>query len=161
MEQVKKTIAVRLISNVYVKVEDVYKPPFSTIGQALNRYNLNPARAKFCNIFEQERGHTPHYSEFDQDHPDRVWARIVKGIEKVLGDYRPDQRQAWCMCNLGDKTDDQKHPIEVARRLHISKSTIFRWLKQINEDMEEEFYQRRLISNPYRESNHGNSKQTN
>lgn len=152
----KVFVVVRLISNVYSKVEDVYKPPFSTIGQALNRYNLNPARAKYANFFEQERGQKPHYNELDQDHPDRVWARVVRGIQKVLSDYHANQRIAWCMVNLGDRTDDQKHPVEVAKRLGIHKSTVYRWLERIDDDMRDEFIQRRLIPDPSRESKQQN-----
>lgn len=161
LEQVKKTIAVRLVSNVVCKLKDVYKPPFSTIGQALNRYNSNPARAKYINFFEQERYQRTHYHEMDQDHPDRIWARIVRGLQKVLHDYRPTQRLAWCMCNLGDKTDDQKHPDVVAAKIGVHPSTVYRWLKRIDDDMQDEFIQRRLIPDPTRESDHGNRKQTN
>ena len=134
------------IIEVLLKLKDVCDYPFSTVTQALNRYNLNPARAKYVNFFEPEQRGKPYYQDFDKSHPDRVWSRIVRGIFNVLRGYRPEQRAVWWICSIGDRTK-QLHPNDVRDRLKISKRTIYRWLEQINDDIEQEFIRRKLIPN--------------
>lgn len=132
------------ISGVIFKIEDVCDFPFSTVTQALNRYNLNPARAKYVNFFEPEQFGKPYHEEFGSTHPDRVWSRIVLGIFTVLKQYPAQQRTVWWLCSIGDRTK-QLHPNDIREQMKISKRTIYRWLERINADIEEEFIRRKLI----------------
>jgi hypothetical protein len=147
--------------------------PFSTLHEAVNFcYRNIPGRQKYPNFFELERGTRPYLADFDPNHVERIWARVLRGMQRVLLTHRRDARRAWMLCNLGDRAEvysksgnphEEKrmkeyairrgerirmHPDDAAKYLDVSKRTIFRWLEKINADLESEFQRRRLIPRP-------------
>lgn len=138
------SIDVRLNLDTLYKLKAVYPTPFSTVHEALRKYQLNPARAKFINFFEPETKSKPYYPDFHNNHPDRLWARVTKCLHAVLSQYKPEQRLAWWMCNIGDRTK-LYHPDDIPFIFKVSRATAFRWLGNINDDIEDEFMRRKLI----------------
>jgi hypothetical protein len=160
-----------LASVVLSKLEKVRKTPFSTRHEAINCFlHSNPARQKVFNPYEPEARGKPFYYEFEENHPERKWARILVCIRKVLRECRPIQAQAWILCTIGERSNPYTsrltsagegkriaermarygerlaaHPREAAQLLGVGKSTVYRWLEKINEDLESEFRRRGLL----------------
>lgn len=118
--------------------------PFKTVGEALRFYHQNPARARFPNIFELDRKSRAYYPDFHPLHPERLWASIVNAINGVLCQHRNEARIGWAICHIGDRTT-MLHPKDAAKRLGVKRSTFYRWLDRINNDLEDELVRRGLI----------------
>lgn len=119
---------------------------FNHLSQAISYINRkNPARARSVNLLENGtssgRRVDPDFigiSEAD------IFASLLLGLKKTLKLYPDLQQSAWKLKNLGDRKE-QSHPRDIAEKLGFSPSTIYRWISQIDEDLEREFIKRDLL----------------
>lgn len=125
--------------------ESVKKYPFRSYAQAVAFINYNnPARQKFVNLLEIERGTKPSHEDFSGLTPRDLWASVVAGVKKVLKDYDYHHRLVWCLRNRGD-TQKQLAAEEIAEVLNMQTRTIYRMLRRIREDIERELVRRHLL----------------
>lgn len=119
---------------------------FASVLAALSYYKLkNPARQRFINLLEPERGSPQLAEDFTTENPVFVWVNVTGAINAILSELDRDRRRAFILCELGDG-ETRLHPIEVARALRVHERTVFRWLSDIRERLERELKQRDLIS---------------
>ena len=130
---------------LFDKLENVSCAPFASIGQALSFYNNNnPARARYRNFYEPEHGQKPAFEDFSGRSPSDIWASITLGITEVMAGLDHDRKWAFLWRNIGDRTR-QLSVEEIASRLGRSKSTVYRYLKELDNDLKDEFTRRNLI----------------
>lgn len=120
--------------------------PFKTLGAAICFYNeRNPARAKSVNFFEPDRGcATFKGADFSGDSEADIYASVRYAITYALDGKTQDEARAWEMRNIGAR--EGHWAIEsIAREFRKSARTISRYLKIINDDLENELRRRELL----------------
>lgn len=128
-----------------IKMTMVYKPLFNSVGHCLSYYSFNnPARQKSINLLDTETSSKRNYLPFESENPHLIWARILKGIQKVKKFHSKKAIKAWEICSIGENFI-KLTPKDAAIVLHTTERTVYRWLAAIQEDLEEEFIKRDLI----------------
>lgn len=109
--------------------------PFKSLGHALSFFNeCNPARYKALNIFEPERGSRPQYDDFSGLSPRDLWAGVCFSIGYVLKRRAPHEIEAWRLRNIGPR-EKHLHADDIADKVHMSRSWVYRTLSEINDDL--------------------------
>lgn len=127
------------------KLENVYSPPFQTLGQALAYYNnCNPARDIRVNLLEPERVKRVENVDFSGDSSKDRWAAVAGAIAIVLHNRPFDEIEAWLARNVGPS---EKHLAAevIAEKFGWERRRTFKTLARINRDLEAELRRRHLI----------------
>ena len=112
---------------------------------AILYYNTkNPARVKSINLLEPEGGSKHSYDPLDPRHPHRRWAAIAIAISATLKSFPKEQAWAYALRNIGDR-QSQLSIEEISHSLGKSPKTIYRWLKQIEDELDEELVRRGIV----------------
>lgn len=118
---------------------------FDSVNQAIRWYQThNPARQKFLNILEPERGNKPQADDFCTENPVFLWINVVGAIEAILCELDRDRRQAFLLCEIG-QNGERVHPVEAAKLFRVHPRTVYRWLQEIREKLEREMQQREIL----------------
>lgn len=121
--------------------------PFSSAGQALNFFHQrNPARQRYVNFFEPERGQKPQFPDFSGLSPTDVWASVANAIWRTLKDARAEERRAFELAFLNPDRARALAPEEIAAVLKVSTSTVYRYLRTLREELELELKRRELMA---------------
>lgn len=119
---------------------------FRDIYKLLAYYNLqNPARAKYFNLFEPEIKRSPDITVLEVESEGNVvlylegagvlWTKCASIIDRAVKAFPHDQGRAFKECKLGD-FQHQLSVVEWAKREKVSKATVYRWLSNIQEEIE-------------------------
>lgn len=126
----------------------MYKTPFKSIGNALAFYNFkNPARHKCVNLLEIEGLSTQYTRDFSGTSSRDLFAAVTWAIKKTLLLHTREQQAAFVLREFGD-SDSRLHVHDISKKLGRSKTTIYRWIANISDDLENELQRRELIPKP-------------
>lgn len=116
---------------------------FNDVHQALAYYRFkNPARAKFVNVLEDDRGSPNVAEQFSGEHPADIWASIVGAVVKVLKTERPLDR---ALFEAVEMADERLHVDEAAEELMIGKRYARKAIYRIKDEIERELMRREIV----------------
>lgn len=120
--------------------------PFKSVGFALAFYiSKNPARAKYFNLLEPERGSRPSAQDFTYESPLDLWVEVGKTVHKIMRGLPWEARKIFWLRNAGDRTK-QWPKEDIARELGLPAYAVGKWLKTINEELESDLIRKGLIA---------------
>lgn len=119
--------------------------PFKSVGSALRFLNTcNPARQRFPNLAEPEFGHRPGGDDFSGESPRDLWASVAAAVDQTLKDQPREWRVAWVLRNRGD-SQGHLSVEEISDRLSLPIKVLYRILKTIADELEDELIARELL----------------
>lgn len=138
-----------IVPNLVVNLNNQEIYPFPSFGSILGFLNgSNPARCKAQNLLELESGRNDKLHSWVEQHEiysyfgiSHLWADICKIVHRTVKDFPYEQREAWKLCNIGDRTH-MMAPEDAAAELGRNIKTVRRWLRNINGDLERQFIAR-------------------
>ena len=116
--------------------------PFTDYNACIQyRLHQNPARQKSYNPHEPDSGGSNYYAEhFSGKHPHDWYASIVRGIDKALHGYDPQEKYIFYLCEY------LRYPYySVAKMRGRSKNAIPKLMGRMRLDIKREFIRRELI----------------
>lgn len=143
---------------VISKIEELR---FNNIHEALSFYrSSNPCRRpnRSVTCYEPERGSKSQ--DLVDNHPPDIHAAILGGIQACKARHKPEVYRAFALYHLGETkrvTDRTGIPQEetelfgvaqIAERFGLQRSTIWRWLRKFEADLDAELVRRELIPPP-------------
>lgn len=119
---------------------------FENVFQAVGFFSFcNPARARYLNIFEPERGSQPVAEHFSGDHPHDTWASICKAIEKAINYTNSNYARDVFSLYFPSERDSGIGREEIANKLHLPVDYVSRILNDLLQELERELVVRELI----------------
>ena len=109
--------------------------PFIDTAQALRYYHNNhPARARYKNLLEETHGDKPACEQFSGAHPADIWAGVIGAVTDALFCFDRERRKIFAWTHLAPR-EMQLHPLEVASKSGISSRTVYRWQREVMEEL--------------------------
>ena len=129
-------------------MKEVSKPPFQSVYKAISFYlHNNPARQKFFNVCEPERAaHSNVADDFSGESPRDLWVAVLQSIRRTLTFHTSTERAVFARFYCDISNASFKSMDEICKDLCISRSSGYRALNDVLENLERELTRRRLLS---------------
>lgn len=119
---------------------------FDSVHQAIGFYSFcNPARARYINLFEPDRGSKPYAEAFSGNHPNDEWASIAAAVARVIDDTSDKTATRVFELYFPSARDGGYSKEVIARELGITLRHVSRLLRKILDELEEELIRRELL----------------
>lgn len=127
-----------------------YEYPFSTLGQAIAFYKFrNPARQRFTNIYEPDRG---GFSEhFSGTAGELIYAAVANAIARTLRTKNHEEYWSFIYWHIVIR-DTDKGLKDIAKELRISERQVRRYIEQSEEQIAKQLVNKKILD-PYYEDN--------
>lgn len=136
-------------------MEKVSNPPFRSVGHVIGWYiSHNPARQRFVNFFEPDRGSKPQHADFslyegEDGSPVDQWARIGWTLHTTLKHFtRTERRAFWLRYGQYEKRDERSSIQDIAKTLGERPKAVARMIDRVHDALDQRFAAAELIPAP-------------
>lgn len=151
-----KTPCVQKLPSTDCKLEDVYDPPFDSLGACLGFWNnFNPARQKYRNLAEPESSPRPPTDDFaalmgkGPPSPRDLWSEICLSVRFALQNKSGEHIAWWELRNKGEDRTRHMSQQEIAALYRTSGSTVSRAIRRINDDLIRDLKRKQILDPLY------------